>query len=210
MKTDQLIAALAADAAPRAGVARRLGLGLLLTAPLAAAALVAAMGLRPDLGAALMSAAAVKTLGPLALAAASAALAVALSRPEARPRGQTLVLTGLGAAAALGFVWALATEGPGALARDIASGSLWTCLRAVPAFAALPLVAAFAALRAGATLRPTRAGAAAGLAAGAMGAAVYSLHCTDDAPLFYLPAYGAGMLIPAALGALLGPRLLRW
>jgi hypothetical protein len=60
---------------------------------------------------------------------------------------------------------------------------------------------------------PTRlrlAGAAAGLAAGGAGALVYTLHCPELAPPFLAIWYVLGMLIPAASGALLGPRLLRW
>jgi hypothetical protein len=60
---------------------------------------------------------------------------------------------------------------------------------------------------------PTRlrlSGAAAGLASGGVGALVYTLHCPELAPPFLAVWYVLGMLIPAAAGALLGPRLLRW
>lgn len=62
-------------------------------------------------------------------------------------------------------------------------------------------------------MAPTRlrlAGAAAGFASGALGALVYSLHCPELAAPFLGVWYALGMLIPAAAGALLGPRLLRW
>ncbi len=55
-----------------------------------------------------------------------------------------------------------------------------------------------------------RAGAAAGLAAGAAGALVYTLHCPELAAPFLAAWYLLGMLIPAAIGACLGPRLLHW
>ena len=62
-------------------------------------------------------------------------------------------------------------------------------------------------------LAPTRlklAGAAAGFTSGAVGAVVYCLHCPEmDAPFLGF-WYLMGMLIPTAVGALLGPRLLRW
>ena len=63
------------------------------------------------------------------------------------------------------------------------------------------------------SMAPTRlrlAGAAAGFAAGAMGALVYSLHCPELTAPFLGVWYALGMLIPAAGGALLGPLLLRW
>jgi hypothetical protein len=62
-------------------------------------------------------------------------------------------------------------------------------------------------------LSPTRlllAGAAAGLLAGAIGAAVYALHCPEVEAPFIAIWYVIGMFIPAFFGALLGPRLLRW
>ena len=62
-------------------------------------------------------------------------------------------------------------------------------------------------------LAPTRlrlAGSAAGFASGAIGALVYTLHCPELAAPFLGIWYVLGMLIPTAVGALLGPRLLRW
>ena len=62
-------------------------------------------------------------------------------------------------------------------------------------------------------LAPTRlrmAGAAAGFAAGSLGALVYSLHCPELAAPFLGSWYLLGMLIPTSLGAWLGPRLMRW
>jgi hypothetical protein len=54
------------------------------------------------------------------------------------------------------------------------------------------------------------AGAAAGFAAGSLGALVYSLHCPELAAPFLGTWYLIGMLIPTALGAWFGPRLVRW
>jgi hypothetical protein len=62
-------------------------------------------------------------------------------------------------------------------------------------------------------LAPTRlrwAGAGAGFAAGAIGALVYTLHCPELATPFIANWYLLGMLIPTAIGAWLGPGLLRW
>jgi hypothetical protein len=78
-------------------------------------------------------------------------------------------------------------------------------------FLALPqLVALIWALRGAAPTRLRVAGAAAGFAAGASGALVYTLHCPELAPPFFATWYLLGMLIPAGLGACLGQRLLRW
>jgi len=53
-------------------------------------------------------------------------------------------------------------------------------------------------------------GAAAGLAAGASAATLYGLHCPEVSALFVLIWYSLGMLVAAAIGALAGPRVLRW
>jgi hypothetical protein len=62
-------------------------------------------------------------------------------------------------------------------------------------------------------LAPTRlrwAGAGGGFAAGAAGALVYSLHCPELAAPFVGVWYLLGMAILMAVGAALGPTLLRW
>jgi hypothetical protein len=62
-------------------------------------------------------------------------------------------------------------------------------------------------------LAPTRlrlAGASVGLLAGAIGACVYAFHCPELAAPFLGTWYVLGMAIPTALGALIGPRVLRW
>jgi hypothetical protein len=50
----------------------------------------------------------------------------------------------------------------------------------------------------------------AGLLAGATATMVYCLHCPEMGVPFWGVWYFLGILIPAAVGLLLGPRLLRW
>jgi hypothetical protein len=62
-------------------------------------------------------------------------------------------------------------------------------------------------------LAPTRlrwAGAGAGFAAGSIGALVYTMHCPELATPFIGTWYLLGTMIPTAIGAWLGPRLLHW
>nr|WP_245355651.1 DUF1109 domain-containing protein [Rhizobium leguminosarum] len=54
------------------------------------------------------------------------------------------------------------------------------------------------------------AGFVAGIAAGAAGAWVYSWFCTENGMPFVLIWYSLGILLTGALGAVTGPRLLRW
>ena len=84
------------------------------------------------------------------------------------------------------------------------------CLKSIPFLAAAPLVAALLALRQGAPEHPALAGAAAGLFAGAIGAACYATHCPDDSPLFVAAWYSLAIGFVAAIGAAAGRRLLRW
>jgi hypothetical protein len=41
-------------------------------------------------------------------------------------------------------------------------------------------------------------------------ATLYASHCTDDSPLFVATWYPIGFVLMAALGALIGSRVLRW
>ena len=63
------------------------------------------------------------------------------------------------------------------------------------------------------SLAPTRlraAGFAAGLLSGGLSATVYALHCPESTALFVLSWYSLGVLACGAVGALLGPVVLRW
>jgi len=84
------------------------------------------------------------------------------------------------------------------------------CLPMVPLLSLAPLAAALIVLRRGAPASPALAGAAAGLLAALSGASLYAFHCFDDSPLFVATWYTLAALPMVAIGALLGPRLLRW
>jgi hypothetical protein len=90
-------------------------------------------------------------------------------------------------------------------------GSTW---RVCPAWITLLSVPAFVlALRSLRELAPTRlrlAGATAGLLAGALAALAYSVHCPELEAPFLAVWYLFGMLVPAAIGAAIGPHVLRW
>ena len=99
-----------------------------------------------------------------------------------------------------------ATELRQLLSRASWLGCLWQVpLLSIPAFAILVVLA-----RRLAPTNLTRAGAYIGLMAGGFGAAGYALHCGDDLMLFVATAYTLAIGEMAFLGALLGPRLLRW
>jgi hypothetical protein len=66
------------------------------------------------------------------------------------------------------------------------------------------------ALRKGAPTRLKLSGAVAGIVAGGLGAADYALGCKSDTIPFIAIWYGLAIALCAAIGALFGPRLLRW
>ncbi len=213
MNTDELIRVLAADAqpVPARGMERRFALAVALGLAGAAALMLGVFGLRHDWSAVL---ALPMFWGKFALGGSLAALGLAVVLRLARPGmpwGRTALWLVLPPAA----LWVLAGVALASAAQPerlpLLLGSTWrTCpfniaLLSLPALAAL-----FWALRGAAPTRPGWAGAGAGLLAGALGVVAYALHCPEMAAPFVALWYLAGMALPTALGALLGPRLLRW
>jgi hypothetical protein len=213
MRTDDLIDALARQVEPvqpQYG-GRALVLALTLGVPLALLGMVLLMGLNPQLREYLgMPMFWVKTGFGIVLALVALVLALRLSRPGVRagavrlaPIVPILVLWLLA-------IVALATA-PAAERSVLIFGSSWRVCPINITVLSLPvLVGGLIALR---TMAPTQlaaAGAAAGLLAGGVGTAVYALHCPELAAPFLAVWYVLGALIPVAVGALVGPRVLRW
>lgn len=211
MKTESLIDLLARGAgpAPRHATARRLlpaaGFGLLVSAVLALAVIgpiPAALYATPVPWMKLGYAA--------ALATAAGWLTACLARPAmpaTRPRHALLAVVGL---MALLGVAALATTPAGERLAALLGHSWLACPWNVLALSLPALAAALWALRGLAPTRPRAAGGAAGLLAGAVGAAGYSLSCPEASAGFVAAWYTLGIALTGGLGALLGPRLLRW
>lgn len=212
MKTDDLISMLASDAgavAPRVWQPRyalALGAGLIGAGLL----MVLLLGVRPDIADALrLPMFWVKIAFPAALAAGALLATVRLSRP-----GVAIGRAGSMLAVPVLVIWvlaALALLGAPADRATLIWGETWSaCLVNIPMLSVPAFVAVFWVMKTLAPVRPALAGAAAGLLAGALSAIVYALHCPELAAPFIGLWYLLGMLIPAALGALIGPRLLRW
>lgn len=133
-----------------------------------------------------------------------------LARPGIR---LGLVPAGIGAVVIIMWILAvtvLLTAPPPKRAHLFFGGTAAVCPFLI-ALVAAPLFVAFIwVLR---DLAPTRlrlAGAAGGFAAGSFGALAYSLHCPELAAPFIGVWYLLGILIPTAIGASLGPRLMAW
>src|ERR1700722_1824267 len=139
-----------------------------------------------------------------------AVLAVArLARPGAR-----LGLLPAGIAAVVLVMWILAATTLLSASQKrihLLLGATFAVCPFLIAFVSAPLFLSFLWILK--DLAPTRlrwAGAGAGFAAGSIGALVYTLHCPELTTPFIGTWYLLGMSIPTAIGALLGPRLLRW
>lgn len=213
MKTDDLIAGLAArtPVIPASLAWRRLSVAVLAAALAALVILKLGWGMRPDIHEAMRTSAFwMKALYTLALGAAGLLLVERVGRPGARTGAGLFVL-----AAALLTIAGLAARELMALPiadwrADWTGESSWHCPMRITILAAPAFAAALLVLRRMAPPRPVLAGAAAGLLAGGVGATVYGLGCTETAAAFTAGWYTLGVAVWAAVGALVGPRVLRW
>ena len=212
METEQLIRSLAADGTHRARpVGYVLGLALLAAAPVSLAMFLSRLGVRPDVMAAMHNPFFdLKFVVTLALAVTAIVVSLHLSRPEVSLKGWWwLLLIPVGILAAGIASEMMIPQRLPMIVRLIGSNSR-ICLTAIPLMS-LPLLAgALLALRHGATTRPAAAGAIAGLLSAGLAATLYASHCTDDSPLFVATWYPIAIALVAAVGALVGSKVLRF
>lgn len=213
MNTDELIDLLASGEGPveRHALARRLGVALLGGGLGALLLTMTLYGVRADL-----AEVAVTPLfwAKVALPGSLALLALWLTQRLARPgvRGGAawallvlpLLLVWLGAAVTL-------VGAPQEARAELILGRTWrTCALNITLLSVPAYIAIFWALRGLAPTRLRQAGAAGGLLAGATATLAYCLHCPEMGVPFWGVWYLLGMLVPTVLGAVLGPRVLRW
>jgi len=211
VKTDTLIDLLARSAgpAPRALAARRLSpaaIGGLLVSTWAA---IGVFGVIP---ASMFTTAApwTKMVYALALAVAAGWLTARLSRPAApidQPRRAVLAVVLTMAALGAGTVLSQPAD---ARLHALLGDSWSSCPWSVLALSLPALVASLWAVRGLAPTRPVAAGFAAGLMAGSVGAFGYALSCPEASAAFVAVWYTLGIALTGALGAALGPKVLRW
>jgi hypothetical protein len=211
VKTDQLIDVLARSAGPAEKRRWRVQLGaIVVIGLLVAVALVAiGLGVRPDIGAAPTPV--MLKAGFSALAAAAVLpLAMRLMKPGG-PLGWRIgaIVLFVALCGAVSFV-ALMGEAPGARMRAWTGGGFPWCVVLVPLLAAPTAAGLLWLMRAFAPTRLTMAGAAIGALSGGIGAMAYAMYCPVDSVAFVTTWYVLAIAVCAALGALLGARLLRW
>ena len=214
MKTDDLIDLLAKDAGPPpgGGVPRRLAVASGLAAVGALILLLAWLGLRPDLHLAMRTGPFWMKAGyTLWVAAAGFAMTAAAARPGGAPGGpaRMALMAAVAVIVGLAVIDVILTPAADRHAAWMGHSALvcpWRILAiSAPAFAAIVW-----GLRSLAPTRLALAGAAAGVLAGGIGATIYGLYCQETTAMFVATWYTLGLAGCAGIGALLGPRLLRW
>lgn len=213
MKTEDLISLLATGATPvdRHVVARRFGWALIVGGLGSTLLMSLVFGVRPDLAAVAATPIFWLKLALPFFIALGALLATArLSRPGVVPGmawaavGWPVLAVWLGAAA---LVWLA----PPDARQPLVMGQTWrVCPFNIAVLSVPSFIAVFWAIRGLAPTRLRAAGFAGGLLASATATLAYCLHCPEMGVPFWAVWYLLGMAIPAAIGAWLGPRLLRW
>ena len=213
MNTEALIDSLASRVTPVRPWAARAGLLLhgLFGGLAATVVLALTIGFRPDLDIVMQGGLfwmKVSYTGSLALIALAGMLV--LARPEsAAPRWLWLAALPFAALAVVSIVEAANMEHDAWM--NLWMGSSWRQCPALIVMLALPIGAALT--RALLQFAPTRlrlTGGVAGMAAGALAATFYCLHCPEVGAAFVLTWYTLGIVAVAVIGAIAGPRLLRW
>ena len=215
MNTEALIADLASglQPVPRGATRTLLRHGLITGAAVAGVAVLfgPSLGPRPDMATAVMTAPFwIKLLYTASVASLGFVALDRLSRPDAaKLHWSRLLWPPVAALAAIAAMrW---TEAPAGDSDAFWMGSSWWRCPAYVAALALPVFVGL--MSAMSRLAPTRlraAGAAAGLVSGGTGATIYALHCAETSPGFVLLWYSLGLAAATLLGAVAGPRLLRW
>lgn len=209
MRTEDFISALAADQQREQEPSRRLIMSALAGLLASCVIFFPALGIRPDIGPALMS---WRFDLKIALLLAAVGLTIAACQRAALPFQAS-------ATHAIWFI-PLALIAASAVELMIVPSSQWMtrlvgtnavfCLTAIPILSIAPLAFMLSAMRNGAPAQPAAAGALAGLTSAAVAAALYGLHCFDDSPLFVATWYTLASLPAIIAGAFVGSRLLRW
>ncbi|AYJ85341.1 DUF1109 domain-containing protein (plasmid) [Sphingomonas paeninsulae] len=213
MRTEDLILSLADNIRPvtRGSVPRRITIGLMGGGVVTMTLIVALLGLRPNLDHIMHGFPFWMKWGyTISIFAVAIRATIHLARPDAdRPR----------------WLWWLAV--PALILASLAAGEMtnappggWTglwmgqswrvCSLLVFGFS-LPIFAGLMiAFRSFAPTRLRLTGAVAGLAAGGFASTLYGLHCPEASALFVFLWYSLGISMAAGLGALVGPKFLRW
>jgi hypothetical protein len=215
MKTDELIDSLGRDPSPRARLAPTAAVMMAALGAIFVAMTLSIMWLRPraDLASALMAenhAFLLKLLFAVCVVVAALPIVRDLSVP-----GRRIGIWSILAAAPCVVIMILALRELAGLpvrewSHHVGHASWLECLWQIPALAIPAFVILVTTVRHLAPTNLMRTGAYIGFTAGGIGAVGYALHCHDDSIAFVAASYTFAILEMTLLGALLGPRMLRW
>jgi hypothetical protein len=211
--TDDLIARLSADLKPvRRGILWQLLIGALVVGGvIAAIAMYMMLGLREDIATAPTTMIFwTKSFYTFALAVLGFCATIVLARPDGRTRWPWIAAIGLGLLLAIGAAMQLMIMPADQTMHLIVGSSSLVCPLYIVGLSLPVLAGVMLVLRRMAPARPTLAGFAPGLFAGGTGAWVYTFHCGENGMMFLTLWYTLGILIVAAIGALIGRFALRW
>jgi hypothetical protein len=213
MKTEELIAALAANTRPVAkhAVLRRLLVAAVIGGAMALALVSLLYGFRTDLGTAMQTEPFwIKAAFTGMLALAGLAITERAVRPGASVSSRAALV-------AVPFLFILAFAAleilhtPREARVPLWLGETWrSCPVSIVGLSMPPLFLMMLAMRHLAPTSGTIAGFAAGVLASGLAATAYGLHCPERAAAFVATWYALGILATGGIGALVGRRVLRW
>ncbi|MGO8093102.1 NrsF family protein [Rhizobium leguminosarum] len=212
-ETEDVIDSLVRDLKPvlRHALERRFALAILPALAVSLLLMLIVLGLRIDMAQALMLPVFwIKSAYNALLAIAAFAAFYRLSRPDGSEGRFFGIAAAIILALAVMAVIQLALSPAASYPVLVLGSSALHCPLLIFAFAMPILIANTWVLRGGAPSNLGITGFIAGIAAGASGAWVYSWFCTENGLPFVTLWYSLGILLTGAIGALLGPRLLRW
>ena len=214
MRTDELISALVADyvVQPRPKpVAHGLIMAIIGGVAISAALFSLTLGVRPDIVSALKTwRFDLKLADNLLLVIAATWVALRLSSPTTTPPSAMRALL-VPALLLLGaVVYELVTIPTSAWPSRAMGVNGLMCFASIISLSVLPLAATIYALRQGAPTSSAAMGAVGGLLAGALGATVFAMHCTNDSPLFVAIWYVLAIGLMSLFGLVVGRHALRW
>src|SRR6476620_9722302 len=213
MRTDELINTLVADHAvqPRPEpVGRGLVMAIFGGLAISGALFALTLGVRPDIVSALGTwRFDLKLIVNLVLMIAATWVSLRLSSPTTKPRSamRALLVPALLLLAAV--IYELVTLPASAWPSRAMGVTGVMCLASIIFLSVLPLTATIYALRQGAPTSAAVMGAVGGLLAGALGATVFAIHCTNDSPLFVAIWYATAIGLMSMFGLLVGRHALR-
>jgi hypothetical protein len=214
MRTDELINTLVGDHAsqPRPKpVAHGLVMAIIGGLAISSALFSLTLGVRPDIVSALGTwRFDMKLADNLVLAVAATWVALRLSSPTTTPLSAMRALLVPALLLLAVVVYELVTIPASAWSSHAMGVNGVMCFASIISLSVLPLTAAIYALRQGAPASPAVMGAVAGLLAGALGATVFAMHCTNDSPLFVAIWYTLAIGLMALTGLSVGRYVLRW